>query len=188
MVGASPLQDEFASVTVDDGDGFVRIGRYLLELGHREIAVVSGPETLVRTQARVDGLGGIVLGAGGRLVHEATTGSAEAAAGTTRRLMTGRRAPTAIVYDSDLAAIAALDVARRSGLTIPWDLSVVAASDSALCRLSTPSVTALPATQHALGTAAGEVLIDVLDGDRTARRHVEVGGLAVRGSTGPRSR
>ena len=106
----------------------------------------------------------------------------------TRRLLTGGRAPTAIVYDSDQMAVAALDVARRTGLAVPWDLSVVAGSDSALCRLATPSITTLPSAQRELGTATGEAVLAVLDGDLRARRELQIGGLAVRGSTGPRSR
>jgi DNA-binding LacI/PurR family transcriptional regulator len=85
-------------------------------------------------------------------------------------------------------AVAALDVARRTGLSVPWDLSIVAGQDSALCRLATPSITALPSAQRELGTATGETVLAVLDGDAQARRRVEVGALAVRGSTGPRSR
>jgi len=39
-----------------------------------------------------------------------------------------------------------------------------------------------------LGTATGEAVLAVLDGDLRARRELQIGGLAVRGSTGPRSR
>lgn len=188
VVGAGQSDTDLATVTLDDADAFLRVGRYLLELGHRHVALVSGPKELVRTRARLGALAGVLDAASGILVHEATGGTAEEAAVATRRLLTGGRAPTAIVYDSDQMAVAALDVARRTGLAVPWDLSVVAGSDSALCRLATPSITTLPSAQRDLGTATGEAVLAVLDGDLRARRQLQIGGLAVRGSTGPRSR
>ena len=188
VVGAGQSDVDLAAVTLDDGEAFRRVGRYLLELGHRHVALVSGPKALLRTRARVGALSTALDAAGGVLAHEATGGAAEEAAVATRRLLTGGRAPTAIVYDSDQMAVAALDVARRTGLAVPWDLSIVAGSDSALCRLATPSITTLPSAQRDLGTATGEAVLAVLDGDLRARRELQIGGLAVRGSTGPRSR
>lgn len=188
VVGGSPDDHDLAGVRVDEADAFSRVARYLLELGHRNVAAVTAPAGLARTRARVAALGRVLDPAGGHLVHEATAGTAEEAAVATRRLLTSGRPPTAIVYDSDQMAIAALDVARRTGIAVPWDLSVVAGSDSALCRLATPSVTTLPSAQHDLGVAAGEAVLAVIDGDPRARRELQVGGLAVRGSTGPRSR
>ncbi|MBO3102730.1 LacI family DNA-binding transcriptional regulator [Cellulomonas fengjieae] len=188
IVGAGHSDADVTSVTLDHTEGFVRVGRYLLELGHRHVALVSGPTELERTRERLAALTGVLDAAGGLLVHEATGGTAEEAAVATRRLVTGGRAPTAIVYDSDQMAVAALDVARRTGLAVPWDLSVVAGSDSALCRLATPSITTLPSAQRELGAATGEVVLAVLDGDPRAQRELHIGGLAVRGSTGPRSR
>ncbi|NNH06907.1 LacI family transcriptional regulator [Cellulomonas fimi] len=188
VVGGVPEEHDLASVRLDEADAFSRVARYLLELGHRNVAVVTAPAELARTRARVGALGRVLEPAGGRLQHEATSGTAEEAAVATRRLLTSGRPPTAVVFDSDQMAIAALDVARRTGLAVPWDLSVVAGSDSALCRLATPSVTTLPSAQRDLGLAAGEAVLAVLDGDARVRRELQVGGLAVRGSTGPRSR
>jgi DNA-binding LacI/PurR family transcriptional regulator len=188
VVGAGHSEVDLAAVTLDDAEAFARVGRYLLELGHRHVALVSGPHELVRTAERRGALTGVLDGSGGMLVHEATGGTAEEAAVATRRLLTSGRAPTAIVYDSDQMAVAALDVARRTGLAVPWDLSIVAGSVSALCRLATPSITTLPSAQRDLGTATGEAVLAVLDGDLRARRALQIGGLAVRGSTGPRSR
>jgi DNA-binding LacI/PurR family transcriptional regulator len=188
VVGAQVPGHALAAVELDEADAATRVARYLLELGHRHVAAVTGPADLQRTRARVDALDRVLDGASGRLMHEPTSGSAEEAAAATRRLLTGPERPSAVVYDNDQMAIAALDVARRTGLSVPWDLSVVAGSDSALCRLATPSVTALPSAQRELGTATGEAVLAVVDGEVHARRDVVVGALAVRGSTGPRSR
>jgi len=189
VVGGAPGVDDnaVAAATVGDGEAMVRVGRYLLELGHRQVALVTGPADRHQTHVRAAALGHVLRTSDGSLLHEVTDGSPEAAAGVTRRLLTGGQPPTALVVGTDQMAVAALDVARRSGVSVPWDLSLVSANDSALCRLATPSITALPSVSVALGTATGQVVLDVLDGAQGPRRDVPVGALAVRGSSGPRT-
>ena len=177
-----------ASVWLDETEAFTRVAMYLLELGHRSIAAVTAPASLHRTRVRIEALEAAVEGAGGTLVQEATNSSAEEAAAATRRLLTAVDPPTAIVFDTDQMAVAALDVARRTGLQVPWDVSILAGSDSALCRLATPSISTLPVPLVELGAAMGRAVLAVLDGELHVSSCVPVGGIAVRGSTGPRAR
>jgi len=177
-----------ASVWLDETESFTRVATYLLELGHRSIAAVTAPIALHRTRMRLDALEAAIGSAGGTLVHEATNATAEEAAAATRRLLTAADPPSAIVFDTDQMAVAALDVARRTGLQVPWDLSILAGSDSALCRLATPSISTLPLPLGELGAAAGHAVLAVLDGEQDVGTCVPVRGIAVRGSTGPRSR
>ncbi|MEV8372156.1 LacI family DNA-binding transcriptional regulator [Kribbella sp. NPDC056861] len=177
-----------ASVWLDEEDAYSRVGTYLVELGHRDVAAVTAPIALHRTRLRIEVLTQLLDAAGGSLVHEATNATAEEAAAATRRLLTGAAPPSVIVLDTDQMAVAALDVARRLGLQVPWDLSIVSGADSALCRLATPSITALPLPSAELGTAVGRAVLAVLDGQPEYSRVEPVGGLAVRGSTAPRSR
>lgn len=177
-----------ASVWSDEEEASSRIGTYLVELGHREVAVVTGPAALHHTRVRLEVLTRVFDAVGGRLIHVATNATPEEAAATTRRLLTTSTTPSAIVLDSDQMAVATLDVARRLGLQVPWDLSIVAGSDSALCRLATPSITALSLPSSELGAAVGRAALAVLDGQPDYSWVEPIGGLAVRGSTAPRSR
>ncbi|MGN8245598.1 LacI family DNA-binding transcriptional regulator [Cellulomonas soli] len=188
VVGPPQSVHELACVHLDEDDAYRRVGRYLLELGHRDVAAITGPGALLRTRSRVAALRAVVEPAGGQVLHETTTSTPEDAAVATRRLLTSPTPPTALVHDSDQMALAALDVARRTGRAVPWDLSVVAGADSALCHLSTPALTTLPSAQAEVGTATGQAVLAVLDGETTAARTVVTGALAIRGSTGPRAR
>ncbi|GEA88729.1 LacI family transcriptional regulator [Cellulomonas cellasea] len=188
VLGPPSVAQGLASVSLDEDEAYTRVANYLLELGHHDVAAVTAPATLHRTRLRLDALGRAMDAVGGRLVHEPTNATPEEAAAATRRLLTAPVPPSVIVYDSDQMAVAALDVARRTGLEVPWDLSILAGSDSALCRLATPSITTLPLPLGDLGTAAGEAVLAVLDGTADIERTVPIGGIAVRGSTGPRSR
>lgn len=188
VVGAPAAARGLPTVWYDDAGAYRRVGDYLLALGHRRLAAVTGPAALHRTGQRAGVLAEVVRQAGGTFVHEPTAGTLEDGAAAVRRLLTSTTPPTALVLDGDETAVTALDVARRSGLEVPWDVSVVAASDSSLCRLATPSVTALPSVQAALGRAAGEAVLTLLDGGELTDTTIPAGSLAVRGSTGPRAR
>jgi len=188
VVGSPVAAQGLTSVCLDEEEAYERVAAYLIGLGHREIATVTASADLHRTQVRVAALTRTVEAAGGALARMTTDSGPEAAAAATRQLLTGPEPPSVIVYDSDQMALAALDVARRLGLEVPWDLSILAASDSALCRLSTPSITALPYPLRELGTAVGQAVLAVLGGQTGTSHVVPVGGLAIRGSTGPLAR
>lgn len=180
-----PAVAGLASVYLDEDAVAARVGAAVLELGHRRVAAVTGPTDLVRTRLRVDALRRTVADLGGRLEHRAVDASVDGAAAATHALLTAPEPPSAIVYDSDTGALAGLDVARRCGLQVPWDVSVVAVGDSALCRLSTPAITVLPVPMAALGSAVGHAAHAALDGLTGHRAVVPVAGLVRRGSTSP---
>jgi DNA-binding LacI/PurR family transcriptional regulator len=187
VLGPQDGTNELAFVHLNEREAAGSLAKYLVELGHRTIAVVTAPARMQRTVTRVEALRNVLAERGSSLVHKATEATPEEAAVVTRDLLAGPRRPSAIVYDTDQMAIAGLDVARRSGLHVPWDLSIVSCSDSALCRLATPTITTLPTPMCELGLAVGHAVLAVLDGGVDINTVVRVGGLVVRGSTGPAS-
>ncbi|WP_307844127.1 LacI family DNA-binding transcriptional regulator [Sanguibacter suaedae] len=174
-----------ASVHLDESEAYARTGRLLTGLGHRRVGLVTGPEALDSTARRVSALRAAVEEAGGALVDAPDAATQEDAAAATRVMLTSEEAPSAVVLSSDLAAVTALDVARRLHRDVPWDVSIVAGRDAPGCRLATPSVTTLPLPLTALGEAAGNAVLDLLDGERPVERVVPVGALTIRGTTAP---
>lgn len=177
-----------ACVWVDEEGAYARVGEYLAGLGHRRIALVTGPANLDMSVRRSRALRTAVEAAGAQAVVAASLASHEAGAGATRRLLIDDHAPSAILFDTDLWAVTALDVARRLRKEVPWDLSIVSANDSAACRLATPSVTTLPHPVVALGKAAARAVLDLLDGAVNIEHQLDIGPLTVRGTTAPLGR
>ena len=128
-------------VVLDDGDAFAQVGAFLADLGHRRIAMVAGSEHLVAPVRRAAALESALVRYGIELRTVAGDGP-ERASAMLRPLLSAVDRPTAIVTDDDATAGLVLDVARRLGLGVPWDLSVVAGTDSPACYLTTPSLTA----------------------------------------------
>ena len=93
--------------------------------------------------------------------------------------------PTAITFDNDVMALAALGVANEFGLSVPEDLSIVAGDDSELCVLVSPSLTALSRDIDAYARLAARVLLQAVDGASPLSQRDASAQLVTRGSTAP---
>jgi LacI family transcriptional regulator len=120
------------SATSDDELGGYLATRHLLDLGHRNIALVAGPSYASTAVARQAGYRRAMAEAGltevDHLVHESTFGM-ESGETVTRAVLAGPDRPTAIFAVNDNTAIGVLAAAQAAGLSVPGDLSVVGYND-----------------------------------------------------------
>jgi LacI family transcriptional regulator len=134
--------------------------RHLGELGHRRIAMISGPQSVSTSAERVLGyrlgLGRAKLVWDQALVCGVAPGEAGAAL---VELLDGPDAPSAVVAGDNTALVEVLRVARKRGLTIGKDLAVVAHDDADWTALVEPAITttAQPLTQ--IGATAVRMLL-----------------------------
>jgi len=158
---------------------------HLVGLGHERIAHVSGPARFLHERARRRGVrrAGRALGVSVETLEAEYTGPQ--AAELTHRLLDQPDAPTAVVYASDVMALAGLGVAAARGVPIPARLSVVSWDDSYLTTLVHPAVTALWRDTPAYGALAASVLLDLVDGQDRGRIQVPASTLRVRETTAP---
>jgi len=161
----------FSYVWSDEATVATRLVDHLHDRGHRRVARVSGPESLLHTQRRTAAIAEAAEAAG--LAWETTATDYTGAAGTrtTRRLLSARQRPTAIVFDNDLMAVAALSVAREMGLAVPEQLSIIAWEDSALCRTVRPTMSVLHRDIVDIGrTCTSTLLAHNADGEPLSRQ------------------
>jgi DNA-binding LacI/PurR family transcriptional regulator len=98
--------------------------------------------------------------------------------------------PTALLCFSDVFAIGSVNAARRLGLDVPGDLSVVGFDDSPLARRSSPALTTVRQDVESKGRLAAEALKSAMERSRSGatgkvRHHVLPTELVVRASTAP---
>jgi DNA-binding LacI/PurR family transcriptional regulator len=186
VIGGPSGTGGLGNVWSDEAAALVETVEYLAALGHRRIARVGGlPElqhTEIRSRAFADACRRMGLG---KATTVSSDYSGEEGARATRRLLSGRDRPTAIIYDNDVMAIAGLGVAQEMGLTVPADLSIVAWDDSPLCRLVHPPLTALSRDIPAYGALAARRLLGAIGNEPPASVQNETARLTVRGSTAP---
>jgi LacI family xylobiose transport system transcriptional regulator len=185
-----PLHDT-PSVGAANWSGGLMATRHLLELGHRRIGVIAGPEGLLCSRARLDGYRAAMDAAGveadpaliryGNFYVDAGIREARALLG----LDTPAR-PTAIFALNDLQAIGAYQAARDVGLHVPDDLSVIGFDDIPTARWATPPLTTVrqPLTQMAV--TAARLLLRLAAGEHPTETRVELATeLVTRASTAP---
>ncbi|GAA1631620.1 LacI family DNA-binding transcriptional regulator [Nonomuraea maheshkhaliensis] len=177
------------SVGVGNWNGGLTATRHLLELGHRRIAIITGPDSALSSRARLDGyrtaldLAGLpadpeLIGRGDFLI--------EGGLAAARRMLRLPDRPTAIFATNDGQAIGAYHAAHQLGLRIPDDLSVVGFDDMPSVRWAIPPLTSVRQPLTAMAAAATTMLLALAQGEPPAQNRVELATeLVVRASTAP---
>lgn len=176
----------FLTLDSNHAAGVARAVRHLVGLGHRRIAFVGGPAVLRHVADRRTAWQETLAGAGlppGPAVHDDATELGGARA--TRAVLAATPRPTAVVYASDLMAIAGLGALRDAGLRVPADVSVVGFDDVRLAAHLTPPLTTVRVDYVRLGRDCAELLLaTLLDTPRPSPEPISA-ELVVRGSTAP---
>jgi DNA-binding LacI/PurR family transcriptional regulator len=186
LVGRPREDTALPAVWTDDTAAVTSAVDYLVALGHRGVARVAGLPALDHTQVRIAAFRAAMLahGLGDPQVVQ-TDYTWEEGAQATRTLLSQRDRPTAIMFDNDVMAAAALNVAQEMGIAVPRDLSILAGDDSQLCMLVRPALTALARDIQAYGRHTARVMLDAIDGRTPGSQPESPTRLIVRASTGP---
>jgi DNA-binding LacI/PurR family transcriptional regulator len=175
-------------LSTDDELGMDLAVQHLAALGHARIGLAVGPQRLLQVRRQVAGFtraAAVRLGMPPERVaavveHSALTVTAGQQAA--ERLLD--QGVTAILCGSDLVALGAVRAARRRGLAVPSDVSVVGYDDSAVTEFVDPPLTVVRPPAPAMGAAAVAALLDQISGTGVSRReYVFPPELVVRGST-----
>ncbi|MFM9921031.1 LacI family DNA-binding transcriptional regulator [Lacisediminihabitans sp. H27-G8] len=168
----------------DDRAAMTAAARYLIRLGHKRIARVSGLAALDHSVVRNSAFTAAAAEAGlDSATIISTDFSGEAGSRATRDLMSAAAPPTAIIYDNDIMAVAGLSVAAEMGIDVPRELSLLAWDDSPLCRLTHPALSAMNRDVSELGGQAAEMLLTLINGGHVEDRESALPVLIPRGST-----
>jgi len=179
---------DFSAVRIDNGQAMRDSLAYLVGLGHRRIARVSGPTDLTHTRIRTEVFHAEARAAG--LDGRVLTGDYSPTSGeqATRELLTSARPPSAIVYDNDLMALGGLRVAHELTVAVPDEVSMLAWDDSVGCQLASPPLTALNHDVHEMGVQLGHALLALLSTGETQSAVASQPVIVERGTTGSTTR
>ena len=185
-VGRQRGEPRLPSVLLDDLGGVTAAVEHLVGLGHRRIAHVGGPPTLVhgadRRRAWREAMAGAGLAPGPDLVGDFT---AAGGAKATAEALADVPRPTAIVYANDLMAIAGAHQVAAAGLRVPDDVSITGFDDVELAAHVSPSLTTVTTDAMAWGAQAASRLLDLVDRRTVPDQESSAVRLVVRGSTAP---
>jgi LacI family transcriptional regulator len=177
------------SVLVDNEQVIRGAVDYLVGLGHRSIAYISGPELLTTTQLRLNGYKAALLAHGLRLTPEfilAGNYKYESGLSAAKTLASLPELPTAILASNDMMAIGCLVGLKTLGYRIPENISVMGVDDIATTQFVDPPLTTISLPLYELGARGMENLISLRHNGLTAYEAVTLAHkLVVRESTAP---
>ncbi|PBC78877.1 LacI family transcriptional regulator [Streptomyces sp. TLI_235] len=185
---AGDPEPDVPSVGSANWAGGLAATRHLIECGHRRIAIITGPEDMLCSLARLDGfrsamgMAGLEIPAG-----YVSFGDFHVEGGRRRatELLARPDRPTAIFAGSDLQALGVLEAARVHGLKVPDDLSVVGYDDVPIAQWTSPALTTVHQPLRQMAEEAAQMLIRMrAEGGSPARLELAT-SLVVRKSTAP---
>jgi DNA-binding LacI/PurR family transcriptional regulator len=187
LVNAAAEHLDFPRVSTDDAVAVEQAFGHLVSLGHEHVGLLLGPPDHVPSQRKLSAFEQAAARIGRTvredLVERAMFSIEGGHAAATRLIKQGA---TGVICASDPLALGAIRAARRAGLSVPEQFSVVGYDDSAFMNCMDPPLTTVRQPLEAIGKAAVAMLAGQIDGiPVTAEELFFEPELVVRGSTGP---
>ena len=143
------------------GDNFVagyKIARYILNQGHREIAILRGP---TKYSSLVDRLRGCLAALAEANILTPTKWMPEPVSGhplkgyiQMREILELRHHPTAVIAISDKTAFGAMEAIREAGLNIPGDIAIGSIDNTLESGYTRPPLTTVHIPKYEIGVLA----------------------------------
>lgn len=175
------------TVQIDNRAAAAKATGYLIDLGHRRIAFVKGPNDSPLTIARLYGHQRALRAAGISLRKSYVIDgdfSAESGLAAAEGLLALAQPPTAIFCSNDEMAIGAIRMLHSRGVSVPGQISVMGFDDIPLARYMQPPLSTILQPKLEMGREAMKILCDLLEGRAPVKlAHTMPFHLIVRDST-----
>jgi len=163
--GVPQPKQKYCSVTGDNFNGGKLAGGHLASLGRGKVGFIGGPDYEVEVQQRLEGYKSALYEAGIAIDPElieygdfSNTSGAEAM----DRLLEKAPGIDAVFVNSDLMAIAAMDLIRERGKRVPEDIAVVGYDDLSIAEHSNPPLTTIRQNIPLAGKVLAQNLVQYL--------------------------
>ena len=162
---------DHASVISDNLRGMDALVRYVVSMGHRDLALIHGEKTTVTT-SRLTGFYRACEELGIRvredMVRESKFHDPEGCARITKEILSLPERPTCIFFPDDYSCIGGYNAIREAGLRVPEDISAVGYDGIPLSRILSPVLTTWRQDSGGLGRTAAARLIEQIEQPKTA--------------------
>lgn len=182
-----PELSHFPSVRVDNMGAAREATRYLIGLGHRRVAFMSGQHESLLTSDREVGYRNAMAEAGLAVVNEWVVEGGQTLAGArvaTRQLLALDSRPTALFCANDEMAMGAMYEIRQAGLRVPDDISVMGFDDIRYAEVLNPPLSTVVQPTEEIGEHTMLRLCRAMHGEKIGEEpEIVPHRLQIRGST-----
>ncbi len=174
--------DGKSSVLSDDINGGYMLTKYLLEQGHRRIAIITGEDTLV-TRKRLNGFHRALREFGVTIpkeyIKQGRYHSRKTSKQAAKELLALKNPPTVIMFPDDYSYLGGLDIFEEKGMQIPQDISVTGYDGIPLAQVMRPKLTTYRQAAAAIGIRSAAKLVEIIEeGENCVPEQIMVtGGL-----------
>ncbi|HSH77684.1 MAG TPA: LacI family DNA-binding transcriptional regulator [Herpetosiphonaceae bacterium] len=183
------LPDPLHAVTADNFSAGLMMTNHLIELGHRRIGALRGPDKYSSLRDRFRGHETALLEHGIAIEHELqpppVSGHPKKGYLQMQQLLALSSPPTAVFAVSDKSAFGAMEAVKEAGLRIPEDISIVGIDDVAESVYSSPPLTTYRVPKRKLGEVAVGIMHTLLTSDVPPARTLLIGHFVERNSSAP---
>jgi LacI family transcriptional regulator len=165
-------------VTSDNFLGAHRLTTHLIELGHRSIAVITGPPNESSSKERLEGYKAalkdheIAFDEKIALVGDWTKDSGITA---TERMLQLKSKPTAIFGFNNSLSMGALSVLKARGIKVPENVALVSFDDVEYGDLLNPALTTTSTSWYELGRVSASLLLDrIANGNLKPKQYIKL--------------
>lgn len=187
LMGARPRSEGLASVALDDVQGGFIAAQHLISLGHKRIALLSGPLGEDCTQDRSEGFQRAMAEAQIEIDPEllyAGDWSATSGQQGVENFLKSKDGVTAIFAQNDRMAVGAIHQLQKKGFSIPGDISVVGFDDMPLASYFNPPLSTVRQDILSIGSSAAQLLLDAIkDSSLPKQQLLFAPELVIRSST-----
>lgn len=175
------------SVISDNDAGMRQLAEYIISMGHKRIAYITGDTTSIVTDIRVKSLREVLEKHGLDMSEELLCFSEyrdlAKAAEYTKRLLQMPEPPTCIIYSDDYSALGGIEQIGSMGLRIPEDISIAGYDDIFIAGQLRPRLTTVRQDTVLIGRTAAEQLIKLIEGRRGTMGPIIIGNELISGAS-----
>ena len=180
-------------VGVDNFNASYQASRYLIELGHKDLAIITGLQQRFSSSERSNGFLSALEDCHiqlNPLYFKESDYSVEGGYNRTKELIQLDKPPTAIFISNNFMTVGALRAFHEAGVQIPDDISIIGFDDMYWYTITNPPLTAIDQPAYDLGKVAAErVLLRLRGNQEIPPERIELATqLKIRGSTTSPSR
>lgn len=165
---------DMANIVVDEVSGAAEAVRYLIKQGHKQIAILNGPQNIQSSHDRMLGYQ-LALAESKIEIGEHNFGYGEFSIQggylAMQSILGQALRPSAVFCANDEMAVGALKAIHESDLQVPQDIALIGFNDSEISQYTTPALTTIRKPIQQMAQIGCNVLFELIAGNQLATSH-----------------
>lgn len=168
VINKEANEPSIINILSNDREGSCQAVKYLIQNGHKDIAIIEGIKGFKSTIERREGYLQALINDKIPIRNEyIVSGNYDMESGykAMEKLLSLKNPPTAVFCSNDDMAVGALNATFARGLTIPGDISVIGFDDIQSAQYTNPSLTTVKKPIEKISRLAAEKILEVVESD-----------------------